>query len=562
MKNIDVYELLGVPISDFNTTPFVTSWCIPTYLLGGIRVFVSIYSFTAIFFSFKWFADHTVIFHLEDIDTHKITFPIGAEGIRQSFSYFTYETFWGLAFYLFFAGMHTFVYAKRGYTWLDNWPRWLQAAHTVFYSTITTFPLLVTTVYWGSMWTRTWWSDEFSQWNMITMHALNSVFAGFETIFTNTKPPPITHLPILMLFMSLYLGIAYITRKTEGIYIYLWLDPKNGIVKLLLHVGGYGALCMAYFFFVRTVMTLRCRWTQKNQNWQRTQRRNSPIPLSLPTSYSSVSSLHKSKSLELPSTWQFASRSGESTLRAFELLAQERESTQRATELHAVSPLYNPDIRKPRPTLSRSASRENKPQLRTNFSPSTHHLLTPSTTPNTPRLVISPTNHERSHHLLTPPTSREPSPRTPHDFKSQSPYAFDSHPGVRPPSRNKSNRRENAPRLPIPIRPSTSVKSRSSPHEDYERPDWQRPRTPADEHPAWTPRIPNDERQSHHGWRPSPQTQQTQQTQQQREGAWPLPMPSDPNHLNSPIISSSRNELHGLGLGLHRRNPSKPSGEV
>jgi hypothetical protein len=281
--NVDLYDLFGVPPEGFQSIPFITSWFIPTWLLASIRLFLSIYSFTAIIFSFKWFADHTVIFHLEDIKTKAIVFPVGAEGIRQSFSYFTYLTFWGLAFYFWFAALHGFVYVRRGYTWLDHWPRYLQAMHTVYYSTVVCFPLLVTTVYWGSMWAREWWSDDFSQWNMITMHAMNSVFAGFEIIVTETSPLPIAHLSALLLIMSLYLGIAYITKATEGIYIYLWLDPKNGIAKLLLHVVGYGALLIGFFFAVRFAIILRCRWTHKKQQKYPTSPLPSPAISSFPS---------------------------------------------------------------------------------------------------------------------------------------------------------------------------------------------------------------------------------------------------------------------------------------
>lgn len=257
---MDVYDLLGVPPTGFHSSPFVTSWCLPLWLLAIIRLVLSIYCFTTIIFAFNWFAHHTVIFHLQDVDTKAIVFPVGSEGIRQSFSYFTYLSYWGLAFYFFFASMHTFVFARRGYTWLDCWPRWLQAMHTTYYSTVVCFPYLISTVYWGSMWTRVWWRDDFSQWSMISMHAMNSVFATFEIVATQTRPLPYAHLGIMWLIMSLYLGVAYITKASAGIFVYLWLDPKNGVVKLLLHMVGYAALLSAYFVLVRSVILLRSRW--------------------------------------------------------------------------------------------------------------------------------------------------------------------------------------------------------------------------------------------------------------------------------------------------------------
>lgn len=288
--NIDFYNLFGVPTEGFRSTPFVKSWCLHTYSLAGIRLFLSIYCFTAIIFSFNWFAHHTVIFHLQDIDTKAIVFPVGVEGIRQSFSYFTYLTFWGLAFYFFFASLHGFVYGGRGYTWLDNWPRYLQAMHTVYYSTIVCFPFLVTTIYWGSMWTREFWSDDFSQWNMITMHAMNSVLAAFEIIVTETDPLPIVHLTALLLIMSLYLGVAYITKVTEGIYIYLWLDPSNGLAKLFLHILGYAGLMAAFFFAARFAIILRCRLTRKQHQKFPTSPLPSPAISNFPNDIRPISS--------------------------------------------------------------------------------------------------------------------------------------------------------------------------------------------------------------------------------------------------------------------------------
>lgn len=104
---------------------------------------------TSIAYSYAYFAGHKVTFHLQDVGIEPVTFQVGAEGIRQSFSYFTYINFWSQSFYFFFASMHTFVAARRGTSWLDNWPKYLQAAHAVFYSCVTVLPFLVSTVYWG-----------------------------------------------------------------------------------------------------------------------------------------------------------------------------------------------------------------------------------------------------------------------------------------------------------------------------------------------------------------------------------------------------------------------------
>lgn len=92
------------------------------------------------------------------------------------------------------------------------------------------------------------------------MHAMNSLFATFEIVATQTKPLPYVHLGVMWLIMSLYLGIAYITKASAGLFVYLWLDPKNGVVQLVLHMVAYAALLSAFFLLVRSVILLRSRW--------------------------------------------------------------------------------------------------------------------------------------------------------------------------------------------------------------------------------------------------------------------------------------------------------------
>jgi hypothetical protein len=255
---LDLYPLLGVPASGFNSKPFVTSWLMPQYALAVIRLMISIYIVTSISYSYAYFAKHKITFHLQDIALEPITFQVGAEGIRQSFSYFTYESYWSQSFYFFFAALHTFDSARKGNAFLDYWPRPLQVMHSVFYSCVTAFPFLVSAVYWASMYAGPWFDHDFDRWSALSIHGLNSAFALFEVIVTKTKPQPWAHLGILLLIMSLYLGVAYITKYTEDIYLYLWLDPKNGIPQLIAHVIGYAVLIVFIFNIVRGTIWFRC----------------------------------------------------------------------------------------------------------------------------------------------------------------------------------------------------------------------------------------------------------------------------------------------------------------
>lgn len=263
---LDIYSVLGVPSTGFTSPPFTTSWALPQYVLAVTRVVFSLYVVTSISYSYAYFAKHKVTFHLQDIGLEPVTFQVGAEGIRQSFSYFTYLSYWSQSFYFFFAALHTFTSAKRGRALLDGWPRYLQAMHSVFYSCVTTFPFLVSSVYWASMYVGPWFEHDFDRWSALSIHGLNSAFAMFEVVMTNSRPQPWAHLGVLMIIMSLYLGIAYITKATENIYIYLWLDPHNGVPQLVAHVVGYAMAVVVIFNASKGAIWLRCQLIDANPN--------------------------------------------------------------------------------------------------------------------------------------------------------------------------------------------------------------------------------------------------------------------------------------------------------
>lgn len=108
-------------------TRFVTSWALPSSLLFGYRALLALYAFTTLFTIFGWNGAH----------------GRSAES-RHSFSYFTNLTYWGLAFYYAFAAAHTGSYWLTGTSFLARWPKPLQVAHSIFYSTIVVYPWIVT----------------------------------------------------------------------------------------------------------------------------------------------------------------------------------------------------------------------------------------------------------------------------------------------------------------------------------------------------------------------------------------------------------------------------------
>ena len=181
--------------------------------------------------------------------------------MRQSFSYFTDLTYWGISFYFLVAAAHTLTYAITSRPLLDRFPRPLRALHSLYYTTIVTLPFLVTIVYWGVLYVPPWFKIEFNAWSMISQHALNSVFALFELIVPRTNPPLWIHLLWLIIILLLYLAVAYITYATQDFYTYDFLNYKSvgGRGYVAAYCVGIAVAIVVVFCIVWLVMWAR-RW--------------------------------------------------------------------------------------------------------------------------------------------------------------------------------------------------------------------------------------------------------------------------------------------------------------
>lgn len=112
----------------FDTTHrFVTSWFLPPAALFAIRTTIALYAFTTFFTIFGWNGAHRM-----------------SDASGKTFSYFTHLTNWGIAFYFAFSAMHTLSYWLTGSPFLARWPRALQIAHSMFYSTVVVYAFVVT----------------------------------------------------------------------------------------------------------------------------------------------------------------------------------------------------------------------------------------------------------------------------------------------------------------------------------------------------------------------------------------------------------------------------------
>ncbi|KAF2128825.1 hypothetical protein P153DRAFT_341095 [Dothidotthia symphoricarpi CBS 119687] len=251
------FEKWGVSASGFDSSrSFVRSHFISPLLLAIIRAVLSIYCFTTIIIGYSWLASNIATQKLKDVNIGSYTIHQNETSIAQTFSFFTFLTFWSLGFYFMISSIHTFMYTFRQRTWLHSWPRVLQLLHSMFFSTMTTYPFLVTIVFWGTM-NSGWPAGRFEQWLNISVHGLNSVFAITEIVLSATQPLPWNHLSVILLGLSAYLGLAYLTRDTQGFYVYEWMNPAHGNVSIILHILGYAAGVLTIFVLVRYTIVAR-----------------------------------------------------------------------------------------------------------------------------------------------------------------------------------------------------------------------------------------------------------------------------------------------------------------
>lgn len=109
---------------------FFASAVLPAPLLTAIRLVIATYVFATLIYTLAYSSIHD------------------PRGVGRHWSYFTNITNWSAAFYFLFAGGHGVGYCLTGTPPLQRWPRWLQAAHGLLWTTMLTFPLLVTLVFW------------------------------------------------------------------------------------------------------------------------------------------------------------------------------------------------------------------------------------------------------------------------------------------------------------------------------------------------------------------------------------------------------------------------------
>ncbi|KAI0781329.1 hypothetical protein BD413DRAFT_600712 [Trametes elegans] len=241
-----LYARFGVDAPFDPQHTLVTSPILSPRVLAATRLALGLYALGALLARLVWGALH-------------------AHDAEAFFSYFTRLSYVGLLAYLFAAGVQTACFVRsggRGYP-LQRWPRALQFLHLLLYATITTYPIVVTVIYWALLSDSSTLATPFSSWTNISQHALNTVFALFEVLLTNMAPSPWLHLVPCIVMLACYLGVAYITRATQGFYVYSFLDPHKEHVKLAGYIVGVGAAEVVAFVLARYLAVARVRLARR-----------------------------------------------------------------------------------------------------------------------------------------------------------------------------------------------------------------------------------------------------------------------------------------------------------
>ncbi|KAG6907928.1 hypothetical protein DXG01_006858 [Tephrocybe rancida] len=235
------YPYLGAGIPFDPNHNHVTSPLVSPHILSKLRLLLAVYTLVTLITTLAW---ESVVNHVAD----------------GYFSYFTHLSYLGLCAYFFAAGVQTLASSRRAASYpLQKWPRPLQVLHLLLQTTITTYPIVVTAVFWALLASPTVFSTVESSWSNISVHILNLVFAVFEIFFTNIPPAPWLMLPLSIMLLACYLALAYVTYAAQGFYPYTFLDPvKQGPLLAAYIIGILGGYIII-FLLVRFLILMRIR---------------------------------------------------------------------------------------------------------------------------------------------------------------------------------------------------------------------------------------------------------------------------------------------------------------
>lgn len=153
-----------------------------------------------------------------------------------------------------------------------SFSRPLQVCHTLLVSTISSFPLMVTVIFWSVLSGPTSLADPYSIFANIGKHTLNYVLTMVDLVILSRTPlRPWWHLVFLIILLALYLGIVKITYDRFHVWVYGFFNlqqfgvPLVVMFSLLLGVFVVASFCVSQgLILLREFVAAR---VQKSGQW-------------------------------------------------------------------------------------------------------------------------------------------------------------------------------------------------------------------------------------------------------------------------------------------------------
>ncbi|KAI1311952.1 hypothetical protein EDD11_003232 [Mortierella claussenii] len=176
--------------------------------------------------------------------------------------YFTNLTYFGLAVYLVCSTIWSIGYLRQPVDeraqWLKDRSPWWGWAHWLLYSTVVTFHIIVPIVFWTMLSKGMEHMSTLGSWTNASVHAVDGVSAVFELVFNRHFLEPI-HSLVVAGIMILYMLLTFVVRRTEGVWVYPFLDWNQGSIAAAYYLGI--AVGLFLIFFVLLVLhKYRNKW--------------------------------------------------------------------------------------------------------------------------------------------------------------------------------------------------------------------------------------------------------------------------------------------------------------
>lgn len=188
--------------------------------------------------------------------------------------YFTTLSWVGLLMYSVLAFVFTIVEALGKASPLGHLWKIVCLFHSFLYTTIVTFPFLVTGMYWAALTDGTEWTRLWPTWNNISFHVLNALFAAFEVVVPCTNLMPWCHLIGLYILLALYVALSSVNFQLRGWWPYPFLgevmkrEERSWIWPLVVITGTAGVFLIVQF----------CVWLRSSVRRGRSGPRRSRLP--------------------------------------------------------------------------------------------------------------------------------------------------------------------------------------------------------------------------------------------------------------------------------------------